>query len=91
VKRVGPDSVIDEIADAQQSLFVARSEHNYDQFLTLYRELGYAPIGKTEYAMWEERSRDTWHAQDSILPGTCTGGCFEGRLVSSWGDDSDLA
>jgi hypothetical protein len=85
VKRVGAESVIEEIADAPRSYFVVRSDHNYDQFLALYRELGYAPTDKNEDAIWEERSRATWHAQDSILPGTCTGGCFEGRLVSSWG------
>src|ERR1700733_8256130 len=74
--------LVEQIKSRPESFFVARSERNYDLFLDLYEQVGYAPRGPDEIARWKERSRTTWNRQDSTLPGSYTGGLVEGQIVS---------
>jgi hypothetical protein len=77
--------LIEQIKSRPESFFVARSQRNYDLFLDLYEQVGYAPSVPDEIARWKERSRNTWSLQDSTLPGSYTGGLVEGQIVSAAG------
>lgn len=78
-------TIIERVIERPDALFVTRKEGNYDLFLDLYQQVGYAPIAKDEIEAWQVRSRETWQLQDSILPGNCTGGVSAGMVVSAFG------
>ena len=44
--------LVEQIKSRPESFFVARSERNYDLFLDLYEQVGYAPRGPDEIARW---------------------------------------
>jgi hypothetical protein len=77
--------LIEQIKARPESYFVARSEGNYELFLNLYQQVGYAPSESGELARWKARSCKTWRLQDSSLPGSYTGGSADGQIVSAAG------
>jgi hypothetical protein len=77
--------LVEKVIQRPEAYFVVRKEENYDLFLDLYQEVGYAPTAEDEIAAWKVRSCDTWRLQDSIIPGNCTGGVSAGKVVSAFG------
>lgn len=64
---------------------VRRSLTNYDAFLRLYQDVGYAPTNAEEFSKWKEESMKTWAIQDQSLIQNCTGVQGESQLISSIG------
>jgi hypothetical protein len=77
--------LLEIVKETPESFFINRDEGNYDLFLDLYQQVGYAPSAPDDLAKWKERSRKTWRLQDSLLPGSHTGGWVEGEIVSAAG------
>jgi hypothetical protein len=77
--------LVEHIKARPESFFDDRSSGNYDLFLELYQQVGYAPVAPDEIARWRERSCKTWKLQESIRSGSCTGGLVDGQIVSGAG------
>lgn len=82
-KRV--QSLIKKLAEAKDATFVIKREpSNYELFFELYKKVGYVSKG-VDFEEWKETTTKAWNAQDDLSPFSCTGGLYNGKLVSSLG------
>ena len=79
------DTLMDELEQLGDAVFVQRQPANYECFLHLYEQVGYAPADAEARTEWRKRSIDTWTKLDAHLPGSYTGGGLENRIVSALG------
>lgn len=61
------------IIDVSSDTLVVREPSNYDQFIELYKKVGYAPKDESEWPEWERLSKEAWAVQDEAIPGNHVG------------------
>jgi hypothetical protein len=76
-----------EVLPGADNVWCVRIGENYDRFLDLYKQVGYAPVDPLALRQWQQRSLETWSKLDQgILEGSYAGGTdADGRVVSGWG------
>jgi hypothetical protein len=79
------DILMDELEQFGDTVFVQRQPENYERFLNLYEEVGYAPADDQARTAWRKRSIDTWTKLDAHLPASYTGGGFDERVMNALG------
>jgi hypothetical protein len=79
------EELMNDLERFAKATYVPRSPANYDRFLRLYEQVGYAPADDQERGRWRARSIETWTKLDERLAGTYTGGGLHDELASAVG------